>query len=126
MSQMASADADARLALEKIDEVLRKKPQKDDYALTDAMEKLCRWRDLMIEQSRRGGDVERKRLEHANAVLGVVVATQYPAGAIPWEELAAGRRWLADLLGDGAAPAPDRSDPSGTAAPRPRRRDRSG
>lgn len=108
MSETASPDAAARLALEKIDEVLRKKPEKDDDALTDATEKLCIWRDVLIEQARRGGDVERKRLEHANAVLGVVVATHFPSGAIPWEELAAARRWLADLLGDVGEPAPDR------------------
>jgi hypothetical protein len=108
MSETASPDAAARLALEKIDEVLRKKPEKDDDALTDATEKLCIWRDVLIEQARRGGDVERKRLEHANAVLGVVVATHFPSGAIPWDELPAARRWLADLLGDVGEPAPDR------------------
>jgi hypothetical protein len=99
MSKTASPEEQARLALEKIDEVLRKKPEKDDYALTDAMEKLCIWREVLIEQARPGGEAERRRLEHANAVLSVVVATQYPAAAIPWEELAAGRRWLADCLG---------------------------
>jgi hypothetical protein len=99
MSETASPDAQARLALEMIDEVLRKKPEKDDYALTDIMKRLCIWRDSLIEQARRG-DVERERLEHANAVLGVVVAIQFPAGAVPWDELAAARRWLAVLLGD--------------------------
>jgi hypothetical protein len=108
MSETASPDAEARFALEKIDEVLRKKPEKDDYALTDATEKLCIWRDILIEQARRGGDVERKRLDHANAVLGFVVATNFPSGAIPWEELAAARGWLAGLLGEIGEPAPDR------------------
>lgn len=109
MSETASSEADARFALEKIDDVLRKKPERDNYALTDVMQKLSTWRDVLIEQARRGGDVERKRLEHANAVLSVVVAIQFPAGAIPWDELVAARRWLADLLGDAGAPGGDAS-----------------
>jgi hypothetical protein len=106
MSETASPDAEARLALERIDEVLRGKPEKNDAALNDVMEKLCIWRDRLIAQARQGGEVERIRLEHANAVLSVVVAIHFPAGAIPWDELVAARRWLAELVGNVGEPAP--------------------
>ena len=100
MSKTVSPKAEARLALEKIDEVLRKKPDKDNYALTEASQKLCIWRDVLIEEARRGGVVECRRLERANGVLSALLAAHFPCGPVPWGELAAARKWLADLLGE--------------------------
>lgn len=91
---------EGRQALEKIDEVLRKKPEKDDYALTDATQLLGAWRDVLIDQARGGGEAERLRLQRANAVLSIVVAMHFPSGAIPWEPLASARRDLAELVGE--------------------------
>jgi hypothetical protein len=104
VSGPASPEAEARLALEKIDEVLAKKPEKDDYALTAATQKLCIWRDAMAPAARGGGAVERNRLERVNAVLSVVVGMHFPAGPLPWDALAGARSWLADLLAE-ASPA---------------------
>lgn len=104
MSAAAQSQADARRALADLDAVLAKKPEKDDYALTEATQKLCAWRDRLIDAARGGGEAERNRLERANAVISIVVAMHFPAGPIPWEALAGARDWLADLAGEAAAP----------------------
>ncbi len=104
MSETVSPEAEARLALERIDQVLRKKPNKDNYALTEATQKLSIWREVLIEQARRGGQVECRRLEHLNGVISAVVANHFPCGAIPWGELECARKWLADLLEETGAP----------------------
>jgi hypothetical protein len=104
----ASPGTEGRRALEQIDAVLARKPEKDDYALADATQMLCTFRDALIEQAHRGGEVERTRLRRANAVLSIVVATHFPSGGIPWEPLVGARRALADLLSEVEETAPGR------------------
>ena len=88
-----------REALSKVDEAVAKRPQKDDYVLSDAVQALCTYRDGLIAD---GFDTEadRTRLETVNGVLAVVLGTHFPQAETPWDELAKARAWLAGLLGE--------------------------
>jgi hypothetical protein len=106
MSRDPSPQEAGRKALQQIDDVLRRKPEKDDYALTEATQYLCIYRDGLIEAARGAGAVERERLARANAVLSIVAATHFPVGPVPWDPLDSARGSLADLLGaDASGPA---------------------
>lgn len=100
MSEAATLEHPGRAALGKIDEVIAKRPEKDDYVLSDATQDLCRYRDTLIEDVRRprSGARERERLEHVNGVLTVVFGTHFTLGETPWDELSKARDWLAALL----------------------------
>lgn len=89
-----------RDALESMDEVLSKRPEKDDHRLTEVTKALCAWRDALIARHRQAPlqAQDRDRLERLNAVIGVVVGVQFPQAAVPWNDFTAARRWLADLL----------------------------
>jgi hypothetical protein len=87
----------ATLALQQIDQILAKKPEKDDHALTEATKALCALRDDLIAARRAGDDAGRQRLETVNAVLSIVAATHFPVGEVPWEPLASARGALAEL-----------------------------
>jgi hypothetical protein len=87
-----------RAALRALDAVLQQKPQKDDAALSVATQRLCRYRESLIEQAGRGEAQARLRLDHVNAVLSVVAAVHFPLGPVPWDALTGARDWLADLL----------------------------
>jgi hypothetical protein len=87
-----------REGLGKIDQALAKKPKKDAHALTEATERLCEYRDALIEASRSGRDEDHTRLSHINAILSVVAGVHFPLGDAPWEELEKARGWLSDLL----------------------------
>ena len=93
-----------RLALQQIDQVLARKPEKDDHALTEATKNLCLLRDDLIAARRSGDDAGRQRLEAVNAVLSIVAAMHFPVGEVPWEPLASARQALAGLVGQGAPP----------------------
>jgi hypothetical protein len=86
-------------ALALIDQVLQKRPEKDDVALAACARELCVYRDAMIVRLRANpGEADaRLRLSHVNAVLAVVLAVHFPIDAVPWEELSKARDWLADL-----------------------------
>jgi hypothetical protein len=94
-------------ALVVIDEVLAKRPDKDDAALAACARELCVYRDALILRQRAAPtDAEaRQRLSHVNAVLAVVLAVHFPIAAVPWEELEKARAWLAELWADEASAA---------------------
>ena len=103
MTETPSPDDAGRAALQILDAVLQKKPEKDDHALTDATQKLCLLRDDLIEHARGGDAVWRERLASLNAVLSIVAAVHFPLGSVPWDDLKLGREALAKLV-DGNAP----------------------
>ena len=100
MSRKPKPDDAAKLALQQIDQVLAKKPEKDDHVLTEATQTLCRLRDELIAARQTGDNAGRQRLETVNAVLSIVAATHFPVGEIPWEPLASARGALAGLAGE--------------------------
>lgn len=102
---MAAVEIEAALA--ELDRALAARPHADGEAFSAATRHLCRVRDGMIRQQREfGRTVEsRRRLEHVNAAISVVLAGHFPLGAVPWAELEKARLWLAGLrpsAGDGA------------------------
>ncbi|HEX2830586.1 MAG TPA: hypothetical protein VHP37_29885 [Burkholderiales bacterium] len=85
-------------AIAALDTVLREQPQSaqaEALALTRAVVEL---RDALIE-ALRGGDAGAKReLDHANALLSLVVSIQYPMQGRQWEKLRQARDALSQLL----------------------------
>jgi len=94
-------------ALALIDQVLGKRPDKDDDALASCARELCVYRDALILRRRAAPtDADaRDRLAHVNAILAVVLAVQFPVNAVPWDELAKARSWLAELVARDAVTA---------------------
>jgi hypothetical protein len=89
-----------REALAQIDKALAERPKRDGKTLTGAIRNLAAFRDELVARHRGdGGSRWRSELEHANAVLSVVMAAEFPIGAVPWDELARARDWLDTLLG---------------------------
>jgi hypothetical protein len=95
-------EQEARRALEKLDQAVVDKPKTDGYAFSAAAEHLCRVRDELARQQRQAGatPASRKRLEHVNAIISVILAGHFPLGGVPWEELEKARAWLADLVAE--------------------------
>ncbi len=86
-------------ALAVIDDVLAKRPDKDDAAFADCARHLCVYRDALILRQRAeptSADA-RRRLAHVNAVMAVVLAVHFPIDAVPWDELVKARAWLAEV-----------------------------
>jgi hypothetical protein len=92
-------------ALALIDQVLEKRPDKDDVALAACARELCVYRDALILRQRAAPTEAdgRLRLAHVNAVLAVVLAVHFPIDAVPWDELEKARAWLAELWAQEAA-----------------------
>jgi hypothetical protein len=101
-----------RIALQAIDDVLAKKPRKDDARLSAATKCLCVFRDHVIDAHRVQGWTpdRREQLSRLNSVLSVALGCQFPLTDVPWQELERARGWLADLLVELEASAPDRVD----------------
>ena len=95
-----ASDASGREALAELDLALAAKPHAEGHTFSMAALHLSELRDRMAaEQRERGADAEsRRRLEHVNAVISVVLAGHFPLGAVPWAELQKARGWLADLV----------------------------
>ncbi len=93
------AHENARLALEQLDRAMVDKPRTDGNAFSLAAQYLSAMRDDMAMQQRADGPTpaSRKRLEHVNAIISVVLAGHFPLGGIPWDELDRARAWLVDF-----------------------------
>ena len=87
-------------ALDALDKALAGRPHKDDPAFAAALDNLCIVRDDMLRRFHAEGAVPdaRRRLEHVNSVLTVVLAGYFPLGPIPWDEVEKARGWLQDLM----------------------------
>jgi hypothetical protein len=94
-------------ALTLIDQVLGKRPDKDDAALAACVRELCVYRDALILRQRAAPTDAgaRQDLSHVNAILAVVLAVQFPIAAVPWDELAKARTWLAEICAQDAVTA---------------------
>ncbi len=78
------------------------RPRTDGHAFSEAARHLSLLRDGLARRQREQGPtpVSRKRLEHVNAIISVVLAGHFPLGAVPWDELDKARAWLADIAED--------------------------
>lgn len=88
-------------AVELIDAALARRPAKDDSALAAAVEAICRYRQEMLGRRDAGAwhDADDGALATLNGVLSLVLAVQFPLGAVPWHELEGARTALAGLVG---------------------------
>jgi hypothetical protein len=86
-------------ALALVDQVLDKRPDKNDVALAACAHELCVYRDALILRQRAApSDADaRERLSHVNAILAVVLSVHFPINVVPWDELEKARTWLAEL-----------------------------
>ena len=93
----------AHKALTELDKVLATKPHVDGHALSVAAHELSLLRNAMADRQREVGTTadSRRRLEHVNAVISIVVAGHFPLGGVPWPELEKARGWLASLADEG-------------------------
>ncbi|MDJ0391254.1 hypothetical protein QMO56_24380 [Roseomonas sp. E05] len=83
-------------ALEAMDRLLAKRPQKEGHAFSEATRCLCALRDELIRRQSEAGasSGERERLERLNAVISVLVGGHFPLGSIPWDEIEKARAWI--------------------------------
>lgn len=79
-----------------LDDALRQRPHADPVAFGAAARNLVALRDQVCGEP--AGALRRKRLDHVNAVLSMVLAGHFPLGPVPWHEIAAARAWLADVV----------------------------
>ncbi len=96
-SDAPTMDEAAREALAELDRALAAKPHAEGHTFSMAALHLSQLRDRMAAE-RRTDAAGRRRLEHVNAVISVVLAGHFPLGAVPWAELEKARGWLADLV----------------------------
>lgn len=87
-----------RRALACVDKALAARPKTDGHALTEATKYACEFRDGFIVPAEDGGEAERRRLEHANAVISAITAVHFPLGGTPWPQLQCARDWLDQLV----------------------------
>jgi hypothetical protein len=92
-------DPSVAAALARLDEALAAKPRADGHSFSLAAHELSMLRDTMAARQREAGASaeSRRRLEHVNAVISVVLGGHFPLGDIPWGELEKARGWLARL-----------------------------
>jgi hypothetical protein len=88
--------AEGRAALAALDRALSRKPERDGPAFTEVTERLCRMRDLLIAERRRGG--EAGRLEMLNAIISSALAGHFPLGQTPWAEVEHARGMLRRIV----------------------------
>jgi hypothetical protein len=89
----------ASRALAELDKALASKPEVDGHVFSAAAHFLSLQRDAMAARQRETGATadSRRKLEHVNAVISVVLGVHFPLGSVPWEELEKARGWLAEL-----------------------------
>ncbi len=104
---MANDIQSAHAALAELDKALAAKPEVDGHIFSRAAHELSSLRDGMASRQREVGATanSRRRLEHVNAVISVVLGAHFPLGSVPWEELQKARNWLAKLTDENAEKA---------------------
>jgi hypothetical protein len=95
----ADGSSNARKALAEIDKALATKPDVDGHVFSACAGFLSSLRDEIASRQREvGASAEsRRRLEHVNAVISVVLGAHFPLGSVPWPELEKARGWLVEL-----------------------------
>jgi hypothetical protein len=86
-------------AVAALDEVLAEHPDKINDELNEAARCLVRTRDGLIDQRRQGENVQ-SHLDQVNAILSVVVGSEYPLVGVRWDRVQEARNGLAALLAD--------------------------
>ena len=91
-----------RSALAEVDKALAARPHTDGHIFSVAAHALAAARDDMTLRQRETGSTAetRRRIEHVNAAISVVLGAHFPLGEVPWQELEKARDWLAGLIGD--------------------------
>jgi hypothetical protein len=90
---------DVTRALAELDKALAMKPEVDGHVFSAAARFLSLQRDTMAARQRNSGATpdSRRKLEHVNAVISVILGAHFPLGSVPWAELEKARGWLAEL-----------------------------
>ena len=92
------ADELAHSALAAIDKLLADRPEKIGHDFSEATRRLTAWRDRCIARWRETrAEDDRRRLEHVNAALSVIIGGQFPLGSVKWDSIQNARRDLAEL-----------------------------
>ncbi|MGN6374060.1 MAG: hypothetical protein ACTHMG_00745 [Sphingomonas sp.] len=94
----------AEKALQAMDEVLAKRPEKDGHLLSQATMCLSEYRETLAPDDWASAprDVQ-ERLARLNSIISVVMGLHFPVGSPPWDEFAKARDWLKGLIDDVAA-----------------------
>ena len=88
-----------REALQAIDKLLSDRPKKIGHDFSDATRRMSAFRDLLIGRVRKTqADADRRDLARANAVLSVIVGSEFPLGEVPWPHIEQAREELAALV----------------------------
>ncbi len=87
-------------AVELIEAVVARRPEKDDAALAAAVEAICAYRQGLIGRRDAAAwtDSDERGLATLNGVLSLVLAVQFPLGNVRWHELEGARAALAELV----------------------------
>jgi hypothetical protein len=86
-------------ALHAIDKLLSERPEKVGPDFSEATRRVVAYRDRLVAIWRKTrSETDRHRMAQANAVLSVVVGSQFAISAVPWPCLVAARDQLARLL----------------------------
>ena len=92
------ADEPAHSALAAIDKLLADRPEKIGHDFSEATRRLTAWRDRCIARWRETrAEDDRRRLEHVNAALSVIIGAQFPLGSVKWDSIQSARQDLAEL-----------------------------
>lgn len=99
---MVAGGPHIRTARAEVDKALAARPRADGHTLSAASHALSAARDEMTLRQRETGATpeSRRRLEHVNAAISVVLGAHFPLGEVPWQELEKVRDWLAGLADD--------------------------
>jgi len=89
----------ARAALACLDRALHEKPEVEGHVFSEAAQALSQLRNELADRQRRDGTTaeSRRRLEHVNAIISVVLGAHFPLGNVPWAEVEKARGWLVEL-----------------------------
>ena len=79
-------------ALDGLDRVLAGKPEADGQLLSEVAQSLSAYRNQLAARA------DRRRLDHVNAVMSIVLAAHFPLGPVPWDEVEKARAWLAEAV----------------------------
>lgn len=95
---MTASDAGGK-ALELMNAVLAKRPDKDGHLLSEATLCLTDLREAITPDDWDGAPAaERARVARLNSIISVVMGLHFPVGSAPWDEFATARDSLSDLL----------------------------
>lgn len=87
-------------ALAQLEHIVERHPDKLSEAMAEAVRRLVRLRDELIDR-RRGGDTSpmaRDWLDRTNAILSLLVGAEYPVKSIHWKSVNEARDALREMV----------------------------